>query len=52
MEKYINGEVMDEDIIFDVIGEKTTNNTTALKANANRSKAQSSLMTKYDYFWK
>lgn len=52
MDKYINGEVMSEDIIFDVIGEKTTNKITLKKANENRSKAQSALMTKYDNFWK
>jgi hypothetical protein len=50
--KFIKGEVMDEDIIFDVTGEKITNTTTYVQAEKMRQQAASTIMSHYDNFWK
>ena len=50
--KFIKGEVMDEDIIFDVTGEKITNTTTYVQAEKIRQQAASTIMSHYDNFWK
>lgn len=52
IDKYLNNEVMDEDIIFDVTGVKIDNDTPVAQANKVTTKARSLIMQKYDDFWK
>jgi hypothetical protein len=51
-DKFISGEIMDEDIIYDVVGEKITAETTMIDFERIRQRAQSIIMSKYDNFWK
>jgi hypothetical protein len=51
-DKYLVGEVMDEDIIFDITGAKITGETKVSIADKLKQKAQSTIMSKYDNFWK
>jgi hypothetical protein len=50
--KYFRGEIMDEDIIFDVTGKRITNKTTWQEACNITSSAQSIIISEYDNFWK
>ena len=43
---------MDEDIIFDITGAKITGETKVSIADKLKQKAQSTIMSKYDNFWK
>ena len=52
LDKYLKNEVMDEDIVFDVTGERLDNNTPLAKANKLVTKARSIIIQKYDWFWK
>ncbi len=51
-EKFLRGEVMDEDIVFDVTGVKMNNTTTFLESDQLRLRASNILMTCYDNYWK
>ena len=51
-DKFSSGETMDEDIIYDVVGEKITADTTMIDGERIRQRAQSIIMSKYDNFWK
>lgn len=51
-DKFLNGEVMEEDIIHDVTGKRITNKTTYLEAEKLRQQAVSTIMSHYDHFWK
>lgn len=50
--KYLRGEIMNEDIIFDVTGEKICNKTLMIDADRIVSKARSIIIEEYDNFWK
>lgn len=52
MDKCIAGEKIDEDILFDVTGEKVTNDTKTSVHHNLKSTAASDLMNRYDAFWK
>lgn len=52
MDKFLNGEVMDEDIIFDVTGERITDKTEHATFDKITKIAQSKLMSHHDNFWK
>ncbi len=52
IDKYLNNEVMDEDIVFDVTKEKIDNDTPLVHANRVIMGARSKIMQKYDDFWK
>lgn len=51
-DKYLAGEVMNEDVIFDVTGATVTGETKVAIADKLKQQAQSLIMSKYDNFWK
>lgn len=51
-DKYLKGEVMDEDIIFDVTGTKLTGKSMEEDVDKTIRQARSTIMSCYDNFWK
>lgn len=51
-EKFLEGKVMDEDIIFEVTGKRITEKTSFIEADKLIQQARSIVMSKYDNFWK
>lgn len=52
IDKYLNNEVIDEDIVFDVTKIKLDNNTPLVQATKVINQARSKIAQKYDDFWK
>ena len=52
IDKYLNNEIIDEDIIFDVTKTKLDDNTPLAQANKVINQARSKIAQKYDDFWK
>lgn len=52
MDKCLAGEKIEEDILFDVTGEKITDDTKTSDHNYWKSQATSIIMNRYDEFWK
>lgn len=51
-DKYLRGEIMDEDIVYDVVGKKILPTTPHREARLIRAAAESMIMQEYDNFWK